>query len=310
MSFWQAINRIEQQVGLSLNASLEFDKQSTPHSMLKLQGKHCKYTLEHGLFRLRLLSIHAERDISLTDPQPEKSKSELIVSFAVNVEPKYRLLSVTTKELIATDETGKQFVIRKDESTPVPTPSFHVDHGFYQFINTQNINTWLFTSPTRTTGQIKKLQGKVSALFVVDLRPVTVAIKFRKANQLNAVVGLVGKKGREIRVGNQTLIILDQYIGKNNRYNIHLKVPGKGSRKWFSRVHLEDKNSNRYVLVGQGFSGSNNVNDPWELSLIFSAENAFGKAPPNLGPAARVVFENWQMVTADIPFEFRNIPLP
>jgi hypothetical protein len=78
---------------------------------------------------------------------------------------------------------------------------------------------------------------------------------------------------------------------------------GNRHQEWTDRFKVEDEAGNRFQKNGHGSSYNGRE---YRINMYF--------APPfnkkNVGPPARLIFEEWVVHDHAIPFEFRDVPLP
>jgi hypothetical protein len=76
-----------------------------------------------------------------------------------------------------------------------------------------------------------------------------------------------------------------------------------GRREWHERFHVEDAAGNKFQMNGRGTSSDGRT---YRISMYFSPP--FNKK--EVGPPAKLVFEDWIIHEHEIPFEFKDVPLP
>ena len=87
---------------------------------------------------------------------------------------------------------------------------------------------------------------------------------------------------------------------------MEIQVPRDESdpyREWHERFSVEDEAGNKFQLNGRGSSSNGRE---YSISMYFS--QPFNKK--NVGPPAKLIFEDWVVHEHSIPFEFKDVPLP
>ena len=296
LTFWQTVKQLEQQVGMSANVVHLLDSSGKFRSVLRLQDDLRTFTAEMGICRIQLHHIHERRYLNLTKSQSTKPRQDLFVYHSVTTEPKFLLLSVKSEQTTATDETGNEFSIlnAKEAKAPRIIAVLEDDHG----AAFRSLKTWNFRRPKSTAKSIKTLRGKLSVRMVVDRRPTNIKVTFPKSDIFGGFAAFP-KKAHKIRMGQHTLEFLT-YRDEFKRYQLIISNPKAKDNSWFDRIHLEDAKGNRYDLTAQG---NTFAFDRSLLTMAFETSD-------NFGPPTRLVIENWHVLTHDVLFEFRNIPLP
>jgi len=76
-----------------------------------------------------------------------------------------------------------------------------------------------------------------------------------------------------------------------------------GRREWHERFQVEDDKGNKFRMNGRGTSSDGRT---YRISMYFSPP--FNKK--DVGPPTKLVFEDWIIHEHEIPFEFKDVPLP
>src|SRR5262249_7838808 len=140
---------------------------------------------------------------------------------------------------------------------------------------------------------VKELRGTIIVRVVVEKKNVVITEKFLES------------KGTKINAGDATLEITEARKDKDGYLSVRLEVPPPqtGVRMhWHDRFFLEDAKGNRYSRNGHGTESSGMQH--W-ISVHWGKSN-----DAKLGPATKLIFEDWVVLHHAIPFVFKDVPLP
>jgi len=121
-------------------------------------------------------------------------------------------------------------------------------------------------------------------------------------------------------VGRTVEIDLDSVAEANGQYTVSLTVKKLGASDpnnvdygWSSNIwqklELVDASGNKYR--SQGPNNFNQNGGTVQMTVPYGSDNRGGPKPAaKLGPVVKLVFNEWQSVTHEVTFEFKNVPLP
>ena len=292
LPFWQMVKEVEQQLPFGLCTSKEKDSEFT------FGRQPLQFSDHKGIFRLRLIYLHEERDVELLKRNPVRKK-KLIITYTVTCEPKFILLELNpAKVTMARDELGQKFpemqpdmvFAKLDKNTESFARNFDTRY--------QKTGRILLNRPDSKSTMLRTIKGTVPVRLVLDRNPVvltnnplrTKRFKTKLARQVLELHHVVAVKG----IGYRVSFSLSP-VPKDFNSPQYVNFP-----QLASRVHLETAQGYRYE---KEISGCLYKDEICFLHLTFLRQ----KDQP---PPTRLIFEDWKRLSYDVPFEFRNVPLP
>jgi hypothetical protein len=301
--FWVAMDKVTEATGLGVYSQYDDDG-------LQVNGYNpvgsSPYVSYAGPFKFVAQAINANRSLPLANlgqPGGGRQQEQVYLQFNIQSEPKNPILSVLQAELLsATDDTGASLVPPKDPGQHQHfSRSYYGGPGYRTFNFSSNLN---FVRGGRDATRIKSLKGKIGLVLLAGTVPEVIVTDPLKTK---------GKKfaGRSVEVD------FDSFAEANGGYSLTVTVrktaaddPNNPDYNWLNsawqRVEVTDAAGGRY----RGYVNNTNYNGTSvTFTMQFQAQDRQGRAQ-KLGPPARVVFNEWLQVTHEVPFEFKDLPLP
>jgi hypothetical protein len=287
--FWEAMDKVLQDTGRTATFQ-QYDKtlQLTPGI-----GRS-PFVNIRGPFRLEATWFHEDRDVSFARAGPGKDAPRdhrLTLSVSVLAEPRLTFLRVhPAKVEEALDADGKSLVeppgAPKVDNPPPGRGTFRGESTSFSDVRLRRA--------TETAKTAKVIRGTIPVRAVLIRKPLVVSAKVLEAG------------GTSFRAGTDSLTIKQVRNPGGGSIEVEIQVPRQENdpyREWHERFQLEDEAGNKFQMNGRGTSSNGQM---YWISMYFSPP--FNKN--NVGPPAKLIFEDWVVHDHAIPFEFRDVPLP
>ncbi|MCS7015705.1 MAG: hypothetical protein NZM42_06225 [Gemmatales bacterium] len=315
VTFWEALQDLCDRAGISYVEGWYSHDGKTVR--LESGEAHPSYTSLSGPFRVTVVGFSYNRNVSfLTGPKRWNAGStiqrheSLQLNLRVAIEPRYAFVAVHRVNVEeAEDENGvSRAPPRQNDNEPFA--SFYYGGGrMYQ----QQVALALL--PGNLGGKLKKLRGTVSALVIANERPwITVE---------NAYAAR-GKRLDKGEISFQVDDIKDD--GQMVQVKVQIWRRGGGQRHDGAYIHTAHQRIKAYDAQGRelrpaGAMSWSNDQDSAHGTLGFHREQAVAAGPavgigrilggkPKPEETIRVVYHEWDIVPVQVPFDFRDVPLP
>lgn len=288
--FWEAMEKVAQDTGRVPVF------QSNNKTLTLNPGTRSPFINIRGPFRLEATWFHEDRDVDFTGVTKDsdgRRAHRLTLSVSVLAEPRLTFLKVSPAKVAeAIDSDGKSLLEpagpRKVDSPPPGRGTFRGESTSFSDIRLRR------ASETAKTAKV--IRGTIPVKTVLIRRQVVVTNKLMEAT------------GTSFRAGPDSLQITRVQNQGGNSIEVQILIPHdrngvwSDTEKWYERLHVEDDAGHKYQDHGRG--SSSNGMQYW-ISIYCGPPN--GKA---VGPPTRLVFEDWVVHEHEIPFEFKDVPLP
>ena len=208
--------------------------------------------------------------------------------------------------LLAWNRTAKSGIRRDDENglelTPLPmdyNERRRIQEG-RQVIrrHTRNVDDH---APYEADIQLQRANTK--GKMIKEIRG-NIPIEVVVARKNIVIDNFLKSKGTKVRVGTDSLdgsdsLEIAEVTWNEKESSSYVLIVGTGwTRGWADRVHLEDAHGNRYRQTFTNYNAS-------------SFQYRYKKPDvPDVGPAVKLIIEDWTIVDHSIPFVFKDVPLP
>lgn len=297
--FWQAIDTIGNAAGLNI-----YPESDDGTIRVYEQDAHNPHVTYAGPFRFMATNINSSRNIQLAGinrragvrPQNES----ISLNFSIQSEPKTPILGTTFVELTsAVDDTGASLVPQTNDENRHMYSRYYgggSNHGYSVYANLN------LARGGKGDGLAKSIKGKVGVLLLAGTRPEI------------TILNPVGLKEKKV-VGRTVEITVESVTENQEQYSLSVTVKqlsgndGQQDYSWISNVwqkfELHDDKGQK--LRNHGANNINNSPNVVQISGTFGREERQGKKP---GKPVKLVYNEWITAVSEVPFEFKDIPLP
>lgn len=301
--FWEAIDKVALAAGVSVQTGYDDDT-----VRLYSNSSLNPFVAYSGPFRVVAQQISLSRSVQLSglDPNGARNRGQdhLNFSFQIFSEPKNPILGTTPAELLGgADDQGGSIIPPKDPNNSNQyRQSSYYNQGSRSHQAYGNLN--LVRGHANAT-TVKTLKGRIGIVMLAGISPEVV---------VNDPLKVKGKSytGRTLQVkvesvtesGNSSYsvsIVVSRIGAANNQYDY------SWSNNLWQKLELTDANGGKYRSFG--YNSINHNPGSLAATMTFGPDHRTAN-PPKLGPPTKLQFNEWQTVTHDVPFEFKDIPLP
>ncbi len=294
LPFWQVVDRVCQDVGLSLNHS------DGNQMAFYANDQSAPYVCYFGPFRLVATNFYYNKGVNLAGFSRSTGASgirseNLSFQFNIQAEPKLPLMSVSQPKLTeAVDDQGNSMLI-----PGVGRETTYYHGGGYRTYNysTQVQLAW----PVKEARSVRVLKGTVPVSVLAEQKPDV------------TITDLTAAKGKKF-TGTHAELQIESVTEAKDKQSYQVKMVVRNLVKntnpdytWANSVHqrieLFDAKGNRYFP--NGYNWDNNTPTTVNATFMFSSNGQ-----PRFGPAVKLVYNHWTILPFEMPFEFRNLPLP
>ncbi len=300
-AFWPALDQVAKAAGLTVNSGYDDD------SVHLYRGNSVSpYVSYSGPFRLVASYISTSKNIQLSNLSPNgfgnRGQEYINMSFQIFSEPKNPILGVNQVELLtAEDETGASLIPPKD---PNNRSSHYYNQGYRSHNASANLN---LVRGNRDATRISTLKGRVGVVLLAGTVPEIIVpdplnVKSKKFSGRTAVLDIEAVTENGKGSGQYTVSVTVSRAGVD---------PNRHDYSWannaWQKMELIDEQGNKYKA--QHYNHINSTPTSIQMTVPFGPDTRTPN-PPKLGPPVKLVFNEWQSVTSDVTFEFKDVPLP
>ncbi|MCS6865277.1 MAG: HEAT repeat domain-containing protein [Gemmataceae bacterium] len=306
--FWQAVDALANTAGLGIYP--EYEDQVIRFYPQETVSPYVAYS---GPFRLTATSIYSTRSIQLAGlpRRGEGPRSDGVVNLSVQIhsEPKNPMIGVTQPELTeAKDDRGGNLL-------PPRQPRNAYYPGYYNS-GFRSHNTHISIDLKRSDPQAKLIQSLKGRVGITLLSGAVADIVIPEP--LKAQKQTYRSRSVELELQSVT-----EDTNQKGNYTVALKLTRRspegvnagedwnwGNSIW-QKLELIDAQGQRYYCHGPT-NNTNNGTGTVQLTVVFGPEDrrSVRGQKKTLGPPAKLILQQWLTVTEEVPFEFRDIPLP
>ncbi len=303
VSFWEALDRISKSSGLVIQQGYGDD-----HVRLYPQDGASPYVHYAGAFRFMATGFSQYRNIDFgqanNPAKTEPRTDSLTLMFAVFVEPKMAILGVGEAHIDAAYDNEKHSLlvpVNPNEFLNNPFGGRRWTAGKYgngnrMYTMQTQVN---LQRPSERTTSVKVIRGTIPATLLVDQKETVVTDKLAEA------------KGTKIEVGTTQFVIesVTEMPGKQYQIKMALTEDLKDDPNDFSwvnslfqRIEVQDAKGNPMQVFQSNWM--NQTTSHVEMQMTYGSTN--GKPEP----PAKLIYRTWITRQENIPFEFKDLPLP
>ncbi|MBN9118195.1 MAG: hypothetical protein J0I06_03370 [Planctomycetes bacterium] len=303
--FWQAVDAVANAAGFTVYA--EYDDDTIRVYAQDTMNPHVAYA---GPFRFLATNINTSRSLQLSGISKREGTPRvneyMNLSFQVQSEPKNPMLGMMMPELTeARDDLGGSLLPPQERNG---YRSGYYSGGYRGHNTYMSVN---LVRGDRAATTLKSLKGKVSVVLLSGTVPdivVTDALKVKKKSFAGRTVGIDVESIEED--ANQKGVYVVSLVAKR----VTPVDPNRGedygwSNNLWQRMELTDEKGNKYFCYGP--STHNNDGGSVRLTVQFgSQDRRTGRPGPSLGVPTKLTITEWQTITHEVSFAFKDIPLP
>jgi hypothetical protein len=303
VTFWEALDKVCEAGKIALQGV-------DPNEALLLvhQDGFVPFVHRAGPFRFVAQSFQYTRTLDFSAvpsalPELGQHTESLDFTFSVFAEPKAPLVSMGPVQLKAAyDDRHLCMLADADPETGNEARNAWMAGFVKSYLQATQIN---LVRPSRESRQAKIIRGVVPVALLIAQRPTVLSDR------------ILAAKGKKVTTGTACWhiedVARDPQAG-NHGYRIKVTIAEESRAKdaaldanWVNslqqRIELQDPKGNRYAV--QMVQWENVTPASVRGTVVFGDSGNAG-----LGPPAKLLYCEWVTMTHQVPFEFRNLPLP
>jgi hypothetical protein len=300
-TFWQALDEVCRAGGLVV-------QQGYGDERVRLQGqdRYTPYVFHDGAFRVAANGFQANRSVDFSTLPRNRTDAPradtLSFTFTVHSEPRLPILGIGEVKLTAAYDDQNTSLIPEPVKAEQPGGAMggrtvrHYGGGR----TTSHPAEAALGKPSPKATAVKLIKGTAPATVLVEQRPEVVTDDLARA------------RGKKITVGTTQFVV--EEVGENEAKQTQLKLSVTESalpanlqdHTWsnslYYRLEVFDEKGQKMQNYSSGWSGSGSNH----VQITFTYDPRRG----NLGKPTKLVYSVWTTVQHQIPFEFKDLPLP
>jgi hypothetical protein len=302
--FWSALDKVCDATGLLLQQNVNYNNNGEQDVTLRLtsQDAYEPFRCYDGSFKVTATGFNYNRNtnffsVSKNPGQPGSQASEsLQLNLLIAVEPRLPIIKVNRpKATFAIDEQNASMLCER-VYYPYEWDGYYNGNRLSYFQNTSVTLSW----PSKQARTVRVVRGIIPVTLLAEKRPVVVTSDLLKA------------QGKKFTVGAATINI-DSVSKTGSQYQIKISYTETTSdNQWdYSRIQavpqrmeLQDEKGNKITHYQRGTMYNSPTSAQFEFGTQAPAKNS------KVGPPAKLVFQEWVQMEHEVPFEFKNLPLP
>jgi hypothetical protein len=298
--FWEALDKVCETTGLQQQLNRGNDT-----LQLSFQDNYEPFRCYDGAFKVTATGFHFYRNTNLAfvSRNPgntfNQDSENLQLSLTVAVEPRLPILKLGQVKLLAAE----------DDQNCSMLANFNYENYYWgrrYYYGGQQRSFFQQTSvsmswPAKSSRTVKRVKGIIPVTLLADQKSTLVTDN------------LLSSKGKKFQVGSATFAIDDISNVSSNQQQIKISYMEGDSdnpydynriRSVQQRLEIQDASGRKYPSYVRSFF----FNGPGSATF-----QMYTQAPPKgskLGPPAKLVYQVWVQMEHEVPFEFKNLPLP
>jgi hypothetical protein len=301
LSFWEALDKVCDAAGLILPQGYWGDDQLH----LQPSDSYVPFHCYSGPFKVVATGFNYYRNNNFAqlprNPAQigQQNSESLQISLMVAVEPKIPIIRVGSVHVTAAEDEDHNSMLpigNDNTNGPFGRHFYYGGWGRSYVHQTQAMLSW----PSKRSHVVRLLRGTVPVTILADQKPALVTDKIMAA------------KGKKFKVGEATLHIEDvaEAPGKIYQIKVNFSENSKDNANDWNRIQFlqqrleltDDKGSKySFYLNYQNWGGAGGAQ-----FTLHTQPNGNAK----IGPPTRLVLYAWNLLEHEVPFEFRDLPLP
>jgi hypothetical protein len=296
--FWQALDRL-----CETSSTLLQPGYGDEIVRLSFQDRYVPYVFHRGAFRVVATGLNHDRNLQFESlpkgpaPGEQRFTENLRFNFNICSEPRLRLLSVG--EAIITEATD-------DHKRSLVPPRGGTNNGmmhrayYWGGHRAYTIGAQANLAPPSVGARVLKvLKGSIPVTLIAEQRALVVADK------------ILAAKGKKATAGPVTFDIQDVRETPAKQYEVRMAMvhngkKGEADHNWvnslYGRVELQDDQGGKFMIFGSSMAMQNQAS----VQVTFT----FGHANGGAGKPTKMIYYDWNTVQHEVPFAFKDLPLP
>jgi hypothetical protein len=297
--FWEVLDQVCEASGLTLQQTSGND-----NLQLTFQDNYEPFKCRIGAFRVMATGFYYNRNtnfgsVSRSPGQPGNQTSEsLQLNLTVAVEPRLPILKVGQVVLTAAEDDQKGSMLANVNYNEYPWMWNRYWGGQQRsFFQQTSVNmSW----PSKSCQTVRVVKGSIPVTLLAEQRPTVVT------------EDILSAKGKKFQVGSATFHIED--VSKSgNLYQIKISFSESSTENPWDysqiqsaqqRIELQDAKGNKYPSYVRSTMFMSPTSAQFQLSTQALPKDS------KVGPPAKLIYQLWIKMEHEVPFEFRNLPLP
>jgi len=300
LPFWEALDRVCEASGMALQQNYWGD--DSLH--LLSQDSYVPFNSYIGPFKVMATGFFYNRNNNFGQvlrnniQQAQQGSESLNVNLTIAVEPKLPIIKVGPVKLTLAEDEEKHSMLPVNDvnGNAMWNQRFYYGGGYRSYFHQTQANLiW----PYKSARTVKILKGLIPVTLLADQKPAVVTDK------------LTSSKGKKFKVDAATFHIEDISEMPGKQYQMRISInedskdnPGDYTRinSLQQRIELLDNKGNKHHF----YFNSIGTNSPTSTQLTLTVQ----PAGPNVGPPVKLVYYAWILMEHEVPFEFKDLPLP
>ncbi|HEV3445634.1 MAG TPA: hypothetical protein VG099_13385 [Gemmataceae bacterium] len=294
--FWEALDKVCEKCGMIVNVNAGDNS-----VRVNFQDSYEPFRSYDGSFKVLATGFNYSKNSNFGElPKTpyqagEQAYESLQLNLQVCVEPRVPILKVGQVKLsVAQDEAGTSMLANGGNYYEYWNRSYYGGNN-RTFVQSASVTlAW----PSKNSRMVKTVKGVIPVTLLSEQKPVVVCDS------------ILASKGKKIKVGTANFNI-DDVTTANKQHNIKITYNDESGENPYDygrigtiqqRLELQDAKGNKIPANVQIYQwGQNNA----QLSVITQ-----GAPNAKIGPPAKLVYQLWIQLEHEVPFEFKDLPLP
>jgi hypothetical protein len=305
LPFWEALDKVCEASGMVLQQNYWGD--DSLHFIL--QDSYVPFNYYLGPFKVMATGFAYNRTNNfgqlprnplqaVVPGQGQQGSESLTVSLTIAVEPKLPIIRVGMVKLTVAEDEEKHSMLPNGDASPnaMWNQRFYYGGGYRSFFHQAQASlVW----PSKSSRVVKTLKGLIPVTLLADQKPAIVTEK------------LTASKGKKFKVGAASFHIEDVAELPGKQYQVKMSITEDSNdnsgdytriNSLQQRIELLDSKGNKHHFYFNNIAN----NSPTSIQLTMTVQ----PAGPNLGPPTKLLYYAWVLMEHEVPFEFKDLPLP
>jgi hypothetical protein len=322
LPFWQALDRVCESTGLVLEQHYGEEGLRLSH-----QESYTPFVCYEGPFKVVATGFSYYRNNNFGQlpkkpvPMSQANHETLHLNLNVAAEPKLPLLRVGQIRLVSAEDDEKNSMLPRGNGSG----AFRMEHRYYSWSGyrsyTQSTQAELIW-PSKNARTLKELKGVIPITLLADQKPAVVTDKILSAKGKRFTLGPTisntpnvpgdDPSGKRSTVSGTMFSIEDVSEIAGKQYQIRMTVTEEAKDQPQDYSRIQSLQQRLELQDGQGNKLPSYMNFI-QFGGLTTAQFTLTTQPSDnkkLGPATKLVYYAWVLMEHEVPFEFKDLPLP